>query len=945
LGTQKWTYNSFGAVLTYKDRIHSQNSDPNVNTVTNTYDSNSKLLTTKDALNNTTTLTYTALGQPATVKDALNNLTTLTYDAQGRLTQVKDSNNKTTNYGYDARARLTSLTNALSETTNFEYDLNNRLKKVIHPDTAFLTYSYDLAGRRTAITNERGNTTNYGYDTANRLISVTDALNHTTQYGHDLMSNLTSQADAIGNMTNYEYDGFNRLKKIIYPSAFSGGIRLEESLTYDQVGSIKTRTDTAGRQTLYDYDTTRRLVRTTDALSQITQFEYNARSQMTKVKDALNQEYVFTYDALGRQLTQTRAGMTMSYVYDAVGNRTKRTDYSGRETSYEYDVLNRLKKINYLLTSGNPTPLNTATYNYDDLSRLTSAVNEAGTVAFTYDTRGRIKTTTDVFGHLIEYNYDANGNRTQLKLDGTVHTNYAYDIANRLTTLTDEANQNFTFAYDVANKLVSKTLPNAITTTYDYDGMSRLTRLKDVSSTATLFDRQMTYNAANQINQIAEPIQIRNFAYDNVDRLTAMTNGTSNESYAFDGIGNRTSSHKSASYGYQPFNKVVSTATANYNYDANGNMVSKGEGTNFWRYGFDYENRLVSASTRKRMVRYKYDALGRRVQRFLFANKENTKFIYDGQDVVADDNAGTLTKYQNGLGIDNKLKVSTNGTAKYFLADHLGSTNALTNSSGAILEQTAYDSFGNQTTNLSTRYQFTGREYDSFTGLHYYRARFYDAQLGRFISEDPIGFAGGDINLYGYVRNRPNRFRDPKGLQIPDEIEIEEIEEEELFEEELREEYKRQIERLYGFSVLGRSEIDPEYAEAFERQWEKNGFPCYEPVSSHPVMGPARSNLNTNSARGNFGIYRIEIDGEVYKFGKADLNRVTQSSGLPTRLHQQVRRLKEINLSSIVEGDVIHRLPNSTTRQAKAVENSIIQSFFDRNGIVPLGNTRSFRQR
>lgn len=86
----------------------------------------------------------------------------------------------------------------------------------------------------------------------------------------------------------------------------------------------------------------------------------------------------------------------------------------------------------------------------------------------------------------------------------------------------------------------------------------------------------------------------------------------------------------------------------------------------------------------------------------------------------------------------------------------------MTNSSGSVTEQTAYDSFGNATTNFSTRYQFTGREFDNFTGLHYYRARWYDANLGRFISEDPIGFAGG-INLYGYVGNKPLSFVDPFG--------------------------------------------------------------------------------------------------------------------------------------------------------------------------------------
>ena len=368
----------------------------------------------------------------------------------------------------------------------------------------------------------------------------------------------------------------------------------------------------------------------------------------------------------------------------------------------------------------------------------------------------------------MNYGYDANGNRNLLKFDGTTQTSYAYDAANRLTTLTDEANQNFTFGYDIANRLISKALPNGVNTTYDYDGMSRLTRLKNQSPSATLTDNNYGYNPASQISSIAELSQTKNYSYDNVDRLTGMTNGTANEIYAFDNVGNRTSSHQSSTYNYQPFNKLTNTATANYSYDANGNLLSKSEGKSFWRYIWDGENRMSSASTRKQTIRYKYDALGRRVQRyFIRGGSENTKYIYDGMDVVADDNGGVLTKYQNGLGIDDKLKVSINGTAKYFITDHLGSTVGLTNQSGAIAEQTSYDSFGNSANNLSTRYQFTGREYDSFTGLQYSRARWYDAKTGRFVSEDPIGFAGGDINLYGYVRNNSLRYRDPTGKIIP----------------------------------------------------------------------------------------------------------------------------------------------------------------------------------
>lgn len=772
-GTQKWTYNQFGQMLTYRDQVDSQNPDPNVNTVVNTYDPNGNLLTTKDALGNITTFTYTSAGQLAIVTDPRGNITTLLHDVQGRLTRITDARNKNTNFGYDARSRLTSVTNALSQTTALEYDLNNRVKRVTFPDSNYVESGYDLAGRRTSFRNGRGNVTTFTYDPAYRLTGVTDPLNHTSTYGYDLMSQLTSLTDALGNTTNFEYDGFRRLKKVIFPPETSGATRLEELVTYDEVGNVKTRTDTGGRVTSYDYDTSNRLIKITDAALKATQFEYNPRSQLTKVKDALNQEYIFTYDPLGRVLTETRAGSTRSFVYDSVENRTLRTDYLGRKTAYEYDVLNRLTEIEYLptpVTGGLPQPngfpADTVTYEYDDLSRLVSAVNSVGTVALTYDNRGRLKTETDVSGRILEYSYDPNGNRTQLKLDGAVHTTYAYDVADRLTTLTDDTGQSFAYGYDIADRLISRTMPNGVATTSEYDGMSRLKRLKDDGPGGTLFDRQYSYNTANQIREIAELTQTKNFVYDNVDRLTEMTNGIANENYSYDSVGNRTASHLSANYGYQPgrFNQLVSTATATMSYDSNGNLVRKSEGSNLWRYTWDHENRLVHAATRKQNVRYKYDALGRRAERNIGNSKERTRYTYDGSDVVLDDdNSSGITKYQNGLGIDDKLKLTNSGNASYFLPDHLGSTLSLVNSSGSVTSSANYDSFGNPAGDLTSRYRFTGRENDSFTGLYHYRARTYDAKIGRFISEDPIGFAGRDVNFYGYVWNSPIKLVDPFG--------------------------------------------------------------------------------------------------------------------------------------------------------------------------------------
>src|SRR5690606_21360798 len=141
-----------------------------------------------------------------------------------------------------------------------------------------------------------------------------------------------------------------------------------------------------------------------------------------------------------------------------------------------------------------------------------------------------------------------NGNRTLMKLDGVSHTGYTYDDADRLSTITNvPESATTTYGYDVADKLVSKALPNGVTTTYDFDGMSRLTRLKD-QGTSVINDRQYAYNAANQIASITELNRTRNFTYDDVNRLTdAADTLLGNESYSYDAVGNRTSSHLSSS--------------------------------------------------------------------------------------------------------------------------------------------------------------------------------------------------------------------------------------------------------------------------------------------------------------------------------------------------------------------------------------------------------------
>lgn len=338
-----------------------------------------------------------------------------------------------------------------------------------------------------------------------------------------------------------------------------------------------------------------------------------------------------------------------------------------------------------------------------------------------------------------------------------------------MTPLKDSANQSFPHIYDDVNRLTSRSAPNGVTTSESYDDLDRLTGLTHSTSTATLISNQYQYNDANNISSWTNASGNHTYGYDLVDRLTSATNSAQpNESYSFDGVGNRTASHLSASYSYQPFNKLTSTASATYAYDNNGNLLSKSDAAGTTTFTWNEENQLKQVALPSGLtVNYKYDALGRRIQRTTSAGASE-RYVFDRRDVLLDLNAdwSVATSYLSALGIDNHLRQTNSVTGvSYYLTDHLDSIAALADGAGNIVEQETYDSFGNSGGSTRTRYGYTGRERDPDSALLYYRARFYDAQAGRFISEDPIEFSGGR-NWYVYANNNPIKFNDPEGLRV-----------------------------------------------------------------------------------------------------------------------------------------------------------------------------------
>jgi RHS repeat-associated protein len=759
-----------------------------------TYHADGKVASTsEDSGANALNFVYSTSTNHSTVTDGLGRATAYEWAVNSglrKMTKVTDPAGGEWNFQYNSNMDLILATDPLGRKSSFFYDKLSNMTAAMDAEGQYTLASYEATYSQVAsVTDAKANKTNFYYDARGNLVQARDALGNSSQFAYDAKGLLISAKDPLGNVTGLGYDEHGAVSSVSDP------LGRTDVMTRNSLGRLTKNTDPVGRQTDLSYDNEGNVLQVKDALNAsptVLGYEAGRVGRFPNaLTDAKGQATSFSYDVLGRVTGVTNSvGQSMTATYDSMSRLESVTTRKNQSINLAYDTLDRLTQVTL--------PEGSITATYDAVGNVLSAGSYNGSgIGLTYDKIDRVKqvvqTLPNGFSATIGYTYDANGNRTGMSTPWG-NFSYAYDALNRLTSITNPQGEVVSFTYDALGRRKTMTYPNGVVTSYAYDAASQVKQILHKKGDAALAMANYEYDANGNRTSMTDLDGMHTYGYDALNRLVSASHpptsyvATKEEVFAYDAVGNRLWDTNIKSYQYNAANRLTENSSFTYTYDANGNqteMVEK-EGNKVTNLAFNSVNQLTRVDlpdgTRSS---YKYDAAGRRVEKSTgsTSNPAVTRFVYDGQNILAalDGNNNLLALFTQGPGIDQPLIMRRpDGTKFFMLADALGSVVAHADESGAVVERVAYEAYGKPVfvdvrgppvvaseSLTGAPFAFTGRTWENETGLFDYRFRqLYDPYVGRFGQEDPIGVAGGDLNLFAFTLNNPVNYGDPLGLKI-----------------------------------------------------------------------------------------------------------------------------------------------------------------------------------
>lgn len=706
--TSTWSYNSHGQVL--------QSTNVLGATWDYAYDFDGVLTSVTDAFGNTTQFGYDALFRLSQVFAADAVSRSYNYDARNRIVAMTDEAGGTWQYAYDANGNLITMTDPTGAVSHFAFDLMDRLSSAESDDGAVASRSYDAMGRLASVTDRNGNTSTYAYDMQDLPSSVTDPAGAVWSVTRTPEGAVQSEHDPLGHTRSY---------------------------TYDASGNLAAAQDPRGGTYQFTYDALLRPVQTTGPGGLSTQFSYDLHDQFASVVSGGTVGTQYTRNAAGQWTSREDAnGSVWQRTRDVQGRLVSELDPLGNAIDYSYDNRNRVSQVTF------PGVGNTLDLSYNARGQVAAMVYSDGVnLAFDYDAVGRCVSTEG-----LSLAYDAQGAMTQCNgMDIT------RDAGGRMVTLAYEPGKTVTYAYDSRNLVTSVQDWLGGTTTFEYDAARRRTRTTHANGVVT----EYLYDADDNL----------------IDTLERKEEDTLSHIALTRGLGGRVTSATrdvpmpaELSLGDEAFSVDAASQASGGTYDALGRLTQRGASSYTW----DLAGRMTGYTDPGGSTQFTYDGFGHRLTAQHDADPEQQEVWLYALDFprIAMLREGGDTKRYDIWEPDGRLLYTIDVQGRHIPHfDEMGNTLFVTDGSGAVEAQYAYDPYGRLLGAAGTApapYTYGGqfavrREGD--LGLYEVGARFYDAERASFLTRDLRyqGISPLEVNPYGYARNNPLLFLDPLG--------------------------------------------------------------------------------------------------------------------------------------------------------------------------------------